>query len=454
MKYLANPWQKLMTNFLIDHKRCNLWCPMGGGKTSSVFTAFDILMMAGSNFFPALVLAPLRVARDVWPAERNKWDHLDGMRVQPIIGSAEDRRRALGREADVYCVNYENIPWLVDYLGDRWPFKTVVADESTKLKSHRLKQGKVRTKKLAEVARKTGRWINLTGTPAPNGYKDLWGQTWFLDYGERLGGSYSDYVDNYFISDPYTREVAPRKGAEEEIQKKLADITLTIRMEDWVDVRKPITNIVTVTLPADRMKEYRKLEREMFVELASGIELTALSAAAKTTKCLQYAAGAVYHDDDRWTNVHNVKLDALEDIVEETAGANLLVAYWWRHDAERILHHFPHARMLKTKSDMDDWNAGRIEMGLLHPQSGGHGLNLQSGGHHLVHFSLWWNLEAFQQINERIGPMRQLQSGFNRAVYYHHIVVKGTLDEDVRDRLESKRSVQEILLNSMKRREL
>lgn len=454
MKYTAHPWQKLITNFAIDHKRCNIWSDPGSGKTGSTLTAFDLLMMAGSNFFPALVLAPLRVARDVWPAERYKWDHLSGMTVSPIIGSAEDRRRALSRHADVYAINYENIPWLVDYLGDKWPFKTIIADESTKLKSHRLKGGGARTKKLAMVTRKTARWINLTGTPAPNGLKDLWGQTWFLDYGERLGGSYTDFMENYFISDPYTHEVTPKPGAQEAIQQKLSDITLTIQMKDWVDLRKPIVHTITVDLPKDCMREYRKLERDLFVQLKNGIELTAMSAAAKSTKCLQYAAGAVYHDDDVWTHVHSVKLDALEEIVEETAGANLLIVYWWRHDAERILKHFPDARFLKSEKDMAEWNAGKIAKGLVHPLSAGHGLNLQHGGHHVVHFSKWWDLEAYQQVNERIGPLRQMQSGYNRPVYYHHINVRGTLDEEVADRLESKRSVQETLLNSMKRREL
>lgn len=454
MKYTARPWQSVITNFIIDHKRCNVWSDMGSGKTGAALTAFELLRMCGSSFFPALVLAPLRVARDVWPAERYKWDHLDSLNVIPIVGSPEDRRRALNRSADIFAVNYENIPWLVDYLGDKWPFKIIVADESTKLKSFRLNGGGARAKKLASIARKTQRWVNLTGTPAPNGLKDLWGQCYFLDYGERLGRTYTDFKDNFFTSDEYTRELTPKPGAQETIQQKLSDITLTILMKDWIDLREPISHEIKVQLPPDRMKEYRKLERDMFVTLANEIELTALSAAAKTTKCLQFAAGAVYHKEDAWTDVHNVKIDALEDIVEETAGANLLVAYWWQHDAIRILKKFPQARQLKSTKDMEDWNARKISMGLIHPQSAGHGLNLQHGGSHIVWFSLWWNLESYLQANERLGPMRQMQAGYDRPVYHHHIIVEGTLDEDVRDRLQSKRSVQEILLASMKRREL
>lgn len=452
MKFVPRPWQKVIINFILDNKRCNIWCDPGGGKTGATLTAFEILLMAGSNFFPALVLAPLRVARDVWPPEAQKWDHLDGMRVSAIIGSPEERRRALNRPADVYCVNYENIPWLVEYLGDKWPFKTVVADESTKLKGFRLRQGTMRAQKLASVARKTQRWINLTGTPAPNGLKDLWGQNWFLDFGERLGKTWSDFKDNYFVTAEYTHEMTPKPLAQERIQKALADITLTIQMKDWMDLREPISHIVKVDLPPICMKEYRKLERDMFVTLQNDVELTALSAAAKTNKCLQYAAGAVYHDGDKWTIAHDVKLEALEEIVEETAGANLLIAYWWKHDAARIMKKFPQARLLKTAKDMEEWNAGKVSMGLIHPQSAGHGLNLQHGGSQIVHYSVWWNLEAYLQVNERIGPVRQMQSGYDRPVYIHQIIVNGTLDEDVHDRLESKQSIQDVLLNAMKRR--
>lgn len=452
MIYVPKPWQPHVTKFIIDHPRCNVWVDMGGGKTSSTLTAFDILMMAGSNFFPALVIAPLRVARDVWPVEGQQWDHLQGLRIQPIIGDVEDRRRALSHNAQIYTINYDNIPWLVDHLGGAWPFKTVVADESTRLKGHRLNKGSVRAKRLAEVARKTGRWINLTGTPSPNGLKDLWGQCWFLDFGQRLLGTYTDFTNTYFDRDQYTGELVPKQFAQEQISNAIKDITLTIDLRDWIDIKKPVPVMHRVTMPPERFKEYRKLEKDMFVTLANEIDLTALSAAAKTTKCLQFAAGAVYYEGDKWTIVHDAKLEALDEIIEETAGANLLIAYWWKHDAARILKRYPDARILKTKKDEDDWNAGRISKALIHPQSGGHGLNLQHGGHHIVHYSLWWNLEAYQQVIDRIGPARQFQSGYDRPVYVHHMVMQKTLDEDVYERLQSKKSVQEILKAAMKRR--
>lgn len=452
MKFVQRPWQKPIIGHVLEHRRCNIWADMGSGKTSGVLTALDILLMAGSNFFPTLVLAPLRVARDVWPDEQTKWDHLSDMRISAIIGPAEKRLRAMHAPADVYTMNYENIEWLVKQWGDKWPYKTVIADESTKLKGFRLRAGTVRSAALASVTRKTHRWVNLTGTPAPNGLKDLWGQAWFLDYGQRLGKSWTAFKERWFVQDQYTMELSPKAFAADQIQKALADITLRVDMGDYIDVAKPIQHPVYVDLPKERMQEYRKLEREMFVQLASEIELTALTAAAKTTKCLQFAAGACYHEGTAWTEVHQAKLDALEEIVEGTAGANLLVSYWWKHDAERIMKRFPHARLLKSAQDIDDWNAGKIEMLLAHPQSAGHGLNLQYGGHHIVFFSDWWNLEARLQIIERLGPLRQMQAGFNRPVYLHQIIVRGTLDEDVLERHTSKADTQTILMNAMKRR--
>jgi SNF2 family DNA or RNA helicase len=452
MKFTEREWQKLIKNFVLDHNRCNIWADMGSGKTSATLSALEILMLCGSSFFPALILAPLRVARDVWPAEIRKWDHLNYLRISPIIGDAADRRRALHRDADIYAINYDNIPWLIEQCKDEWKFKIVIADESTKLKGYRSRQGTKRSHALATIARKTHRWVNLTGTPAPNGLKDLWGQNWFLDFGDRLGRTWTDYSTNYFDQDRYTNTLTPKKEAQDQIQKKLADITLTVQMKDFIDLREPVYNQIDITLPADRMREYRKLERDMFVTLQNEVELTAMSAAAKTTKCLQFAAGAAYTAPGQWTEIHNTKLDALEEIVEETAGANLLVAYWWKHDAARILKRFPQARLLRTKKDVDDWNAGRIAMALAHPQSAGHGLSLQDGGHHIVYFSDWWNFETHAQIMERIGPTRQMQSGYDRPVYIHNIVVKNTLDEEVVLRHSSKADTQQILMDAMKRR--
>jgi SNF2 family DNA or RNA helicase len=454
MIFKPRPWQKPIIDFVLDVRRCNIWADMGSGKTSGVLTALDILQMSGSNFFPALVLAPLKVARDVWPDEGRKWDHLNGMRISPIVGSAEQRMRALYTKADVYTMNYENIEWLVTLLGDNWFFKTVIADESTKLKGFRLRAGTQRSHALSLVTRKTHRWVNLTGTPAPNGLKDLWGQAWFLDYGKRLGSSWTAFKERWFIQDQYTMEMSPKDFAQKQIQEALADITLRVDMSDYMKLDKPIDHPVYVDLPSNLMKDYKRFEREMFLQLVNDIELTALTAAAKTTKCLQYAAGAVYYEGKDWADIHSLKLDALEEIVEGINGANLLVAYWWQHDLARLKKRFPYARQLKTKKDEADWNSGKIRMLLAHPQSAGHGMNLQDGGHHVCFFSDWWNLELRQQIIERIGPLRQFQSGYNRPVYLHQIMVRGTLDEDVLERHTSKADTQTVLMNAMKRRRI
>lgn len=451
MKFEARPWQRPMIEFIAKNRRANLWADMGSGKTGSVLTALELLKMAGSNLFPVLVLAPLRVARDVWPAELHKWDHVYGMSISAITGDARERLRALHKKADIYTMNYENIPWLVEAInGSPWPFLTVVADESTRLKGFRLRAGTKRAAALATVAKKTQRWLNLTGTPAPNGLKDLWGQNWFLDFGERLGKTHTAFKERWFNYDPYTMELSPKPHAKEQIYAALADCTLSIQMKDWVDLHEPIVTPVSVTLPAEAMKQYKKLEKEMYVELAKDVELTALSAAAKSTKCLQFCAGAAYYEDIAWYEIHTAKLDALESIVEETAGANLLVSYWWRHDAERIKKRFKHARVLKTKKDEDDWNEGKISMLLAHPQSAGHGLNLQYGGHHIVFFTDFWNLELRLQIIERIGPVRQMQAGFNRPVYIYEILARNTIDELVAERHQSKATVQDLLMAAMK----
>lgn len=448
MKFEPRPWQKPMMSHILDLRRCNLWSPMGSGKTSAVSTALDVLRFTSSNFFPILVLAPLRVARGVWPAEIRNFDHLKYLRVSPIVGDAEERLRALKVGADVYTMNYENLPWLVDKA---FPFRTVIADESTRLKNFRLRQGGIRAAALAQVARKTDRWVNLTGTPSPNGLKDLWGQQWFVDFGQRLGNSWTAFKERWFDYDQYTMELSPKSFAESQIIGALKDCTLSIEMKDYIDIKDPIVSNVYVELPDKCKKQYKELERAMYVRLAEQVELTALNAAALTTKCLQFAAGAVYHTEDKqYAIVHDQKLDALESIVEETGGANLMVFYWWKHDLERIKKRFKWAREIRTNQDEKDWNEGRIHLGLAHPMSAGHGLNLQHGGNRIVWFSKWWSLETYAQANERLGPLRQMQSGYNRSVFHYHITVRGTVDELVDERLQSKAAVQDILIRAMK----
>lgn len=455
MIFTPRPWQQPIIEHIIDNRRSNVWAPMGAGKTSAVLTALEILDMCGSKFFPALVVAPLRVARDVWPHEPAKWDHLKRFNVSPIIGTESQRRLAVAVKADIYTINYDNIPWLVEYLDGRWPFLTVIADESTRLKGHRLNKGKIRTTSLARIASKAKRWINLTGTPSPNGLKDLWGQNWYVDFGKRLKPTYTGFKELWFNESAYSFGMEPKENAQKEIQEALGDVTVTIDMADYIDLQKPIVVPVPVTLPDKAMQQYREIEKKMFTELAADVEVTALTAAARSTKCLQMAAGAVYYGESKnkqWAEVHTAKLDALESIVEESAGANLMVFYHWKHDAERILKRFTHARRLITKRDLDDWNSGKVQLMIAHPKSAGHGLDLQFGGNRMVFFSEWWDLELKIQAVERLGPMRQYQSGFKRPVYIYQIYAADTLDEVVLECHASKAQVQDLLLAAMKKR--
>ena len=446
-------YQPPVIEHILGVPRCAIWAGMGLGKTVSTLTALDALFLAGEDA-PALVLSPLRVARTTWPEEARKWNHLRHVSVAAVVGTEAERRLALRTGASVFATNYENLPWLVDYFGERWPFQTVVADESTKLKGFRLRQGTKRAKSLAKVAhRYVKRFVQLTGTCAPNGLQDLWGQIWFLDQGQRLGRTFDAFRTRWFRQnfDGYGYTALPH--AQQEIQQLLADICLTVDARDWFDLREPIVNTIYVDLPPKARAIYRKMEKEMFAEIAGhGVE--AVNAAARTSKCLQLANGAAYVDaDGRWEVVHDAKLEALDDVIEEAAGAPVLVAYHFKSDLARLLRAFPQGRPLDQNPEtIRDWNAGRIPVLFAHPASAGHGLNLQDGGNILAFFGHNWNLEERLQILERIGPVRQLQAGHDRPVFIHNIVARDTVDELVLERIETKREVQDILLDAMKRR--
>ena len=459
--YAPRLYQQPATEHLLTHPRCALWAGMGLGKTVSTLTALDALFL--SETAPALILGPLRVARRVWTDEAAKWEHLRGLEVSPIVGGLPARIAALKRDANVFTVNYEILPWLVDYLGERWPFGTVVADESTRLKGFRLRQGTLRARAIARLAHtKIKRWINLTGTPSPNGLKDLWGQTWFLDAGERLGRTFSAFQQRWFQVSFDGFSIEPLPLAREQIEGKLADLCLSIQAEDHFDLAKPIINNVYVDLPTSARRLYRDMEKEMFLEL-EGHEVEAFNAAARTQKLLQLANGAVYVDplvssEDvssarMWKEVHDVKLQALEEIIEEAAGAPVLVAYQFRSDLTRLLKAFPKARLLSSDESIRAFALGTISVGLAHPKSMGHGVEgLQEHCNILAFFGHDWNLEEYLQMIERIGPVRQMQSGHKRPVFVHHIIARDTVDELVMARREGKRSVQDLLLAAMKRR--
>lgn len=435
---------------------------MGLGKTVATLTAIDLAILAGESY-PTLVLAPKRVAKNVWPAEARKWEHLRSISVMPIVGSEAERRFALKTDAPVYSCNYDNLPWLVDHFGARWPFRRVISDESTRLKGFRLKQGGARARALATIAHTlVKQFVELTGTPAPNGLVDLWGQAWYIDRGARLGNSFQAYKDRYFQRSFDGYSIVPLPFAQEQIQDALRDITISISAKDYFDLDEPVVNNVFVDLPIRARAKYRDMECDMFA-MIDGHEVEVFNAAARTQKCLQFANGAAYIDPTadgdqhprsrEWRMIHDEKIEALKSIVHETNGEPLLVSYEFKSDLARIRAAFPQARVLDDNQQTeDDWNAGKIPMLLAHPASAGHGLNLQDGGHHLVYFGHNWNLELRQQIAERIGPVRQHQSGHDRLVYHHNIIARDTVDEDVIARCDSKCSVQDALRNAMKRR--
>lgn len=470
-EYIAHPYQELITDALVDRSRSAVWASMGMGKTVSTLTALDSLHLAGDTD-PVLIMGPLRVAKNVWPAEARKWKHLRNMHVMPIVGSEAERRAALKFDSPIYSVNYDNLPWLIDYWGERWPYRTVVSDEATRLKGFRLKQGGKRSAALGQVAHtKIKRFVELTGTPSPNGLQDLWGQMWFLDAGQRLGRTHESFMNRWFA---YQRKPTDAASIHEikrilmpygqvEIQDLIRDLCLTVNAKDWFDLEDPIVKPVYIDLPPKARQLYDRMEDEMFMELESGHTVEAFNAAARTQKLLQIANGAAYvdpaADDDyhprskEWKEIHNEKIDALESIIFEAAGMPVLVAYQFRSDLARLLRAFPKGRVLdhdpKTETD---WNAGRISPLFVHPKSAGHGLNLQDGGNILALFGHDWNLEDYMQMIERIGPMRQLQSGHDRNVWVYPIIARDTMDEVVMERRESKREVQDILLDAMKTR--
>lgn len=470
------PYQKLITGHILAHPRCNVFATMGSGKTGATMWALNKMYQIGEldewdqeawAGDRVLVLAPLRVASGTWPAEQTKWQ-FPALKVLDGTGSRQYREDVLlNDDSNVICCNYDILEWLVEFYGDDWPFTVIVADESTKLKSFRSKGGSKRARALGRVAhKKVKRFINLTGTPAPNGLKDLWGQCWFLDAGHRLGSSFKAFTDRWFVSISEGTHVAarsyvPASGSDTEIHAKIADISLTVDAAEYFGCDKPVMVPVVVPLPSKARKVYQKMEEELFAELEAG-EVEAANAAARTAKCLQIAGGAVYVTDPdgepsrEWELVHNAKLDALESIIEELSGAPLLVAYQYQHDLARILKKFPQAVALgkgaKGNRQIEAWNRGEIEVMCVHPASAGHGLNLQDGGHHLAFFNGTWNYEHFAQIIERIGPIRQHQAGHPRPVFIYLIQADNTLDQVVQQRVEGKEDVQKLLMDYCKKK--
>ena len=455
-EFTPRPYQQKIIDFILSHPRCAVYAGMGMGKTSSTLAALQKLKTLESSAFPVLILAPLRVAAGTWPQEIKKWDF--SLSCSVVTGSQKQRAKALACTCDIYTANYEQLPWLVESLEDSWPFRTVVCDESTRLKSFRLGGSKSsRARALSTVAwTKVQRFIELTGTPASNGLIDLWGQMWFIDRGKSLGKSFSAFAGAFFDAyqvgaSSYAIRYEPRITAEKQIQERIKPVTLSLKSEDYFDIQQPIVTQVQVCLPDTVMTMYNELKRDLMAKLSDETEITAANAAALSSKCLQCASGSIYLDFGQKKDLHTEKLQALESIIEEAAGEPVIVAYHWKFSAEKILARFKNARLLdKDPETIAAWNRGEIPILVTNPASAGHGLNLQDGGRILVIFDEWWDLEQYLQVIERIGPTRQMQAGHPRSVYIYHIIARGTLDTAVMNRLQTKRKVQESLLDFLR----
>jgi hypothetical protein len=447
-----------MIDWAWEHKRCAIWAGMGSGKTSAMEYLIELLKLCGQvggSDEPWLILGPMRVARDVWPEDMARWEQFSHTNIVALTGTPRQRADKLKSKAAIFTISYELAPWLVEHFGDKWPFRYIIADESDRLKGFRLNRGGQRARALGRIAHNlTDRWINLTGTPSPNGLKDLWGQTWYLDKGQRLGRTYSAFVDRWFRQDWSGFGIEPMPHADKEIHEALKDICITIDPKDYFDLKEPIVTQIKVKLPEAARKIYKQLEKELFAKLADGEEVAAYNAAALTNKCLQLANGAVYTDYPNWSAVHDEKIAALESIMAESGGVPLLVAYSFKSDCARIKRAFPTAVELSMDDGMRAFRSGNAPIGLAHPKSMGHGIDgLQRVSNIICFFGHSWNAGETWQMIERVGCMRQLQAGFDRPVWVYQIVAENTLDSDVIESHAAKTSVQQALLEAMKRRQ-
>lgn len=446
MKFDPHEYQAYCIDYLLEHPAAGLFLKPGMGKTVTALTAADRLLYDYFAVSKALVIAPLRVAEDTWTRESAKWDHLRHLRVSRVLGSAKERLAALAVGADVYCINRENVPWLVKHYGLGWPFDLVIVDESSSFRNPSAQ----RFKALRKVRPLIKYIWELTGTPRPRSLLDLWAQLYLLDRGERLGKTFTEYKNRYFT--PGRRngyvvyEWAPRPGAEDEVYSKISDICVSMQARDYLKLPELVETTRPVLLPPEARELYDSVEREAILPLAGKI-IDAGSAAAVNGKLLQIAGGAVYDDDHVAQELHTAKLDALEDILEAANGEPVLVAYNFRHERDRILARFPQAVQLKDSGTIAAWNRGEIPVLLAHPAGAGHGLNLQDGGHIIVWFSPTYDQELIEQFIDRL--YRQGQRETTSVIW---LIVEGTVDEDARRSAEIKANRQDAMMEAVKAR--
>lgn len=443
MRFIPHAYQQYAIQHIETHKEAALFLDMGLGKTVIALSAIWDLAFDFFEVSKVLVVAPLRVARDTWPAEIEKWEHLKYMTYSVVVGTEEERRQALLKKALVYIINRENVDWLVSKSGVPFRFDMVVIDELSSFKSHTSK----RFKSLLKVRPRIKRIVGLTGTPSGNGLMDLWAEFRLLDMGKRLGRYISHYREAFFEPDKRNQMMVfsykPRPGAAKEIYQLIGDMTISMKSLDFLPMPKLIMNEVHVKLSPAERKVYDELRKKMALSI-EGKEIDAANAAALSGKLLQMANGAVYDDDHKPIRIHDRKLDALEDLVEAANGKPILIAYWFKHDLARMKERLS-IREIRSSKDITDWNEGKISVAAIHPASAGHGLNLQAGGSVLIWFGLTWSLELYQQTNARLW-----RQGQKHTVIIEHIVTEGTIDEQVMRALQSKNKTQEALIAAVK----
>ena len=444
MKYNPHDYQTYATNFVLEHPVAAVLLEMGLGKSVITLTAIFELLYNRFEVGKVLVIAPLRVARDTWPAEIEKWDHLKGLTYSVVIGTESERKEALRKSAGIYLINRENVDWLINKSGFPFDFDMVVIDELSSFKSASAK----RFKSLLKVRPKVKRIVGLTGTPSSNGLMDLWAEFKLLDMGKRLGRFIGNYREWYFKPDkmngPIVYSYKPMPFAEKAIYEKISDITISMSAIDHLDMPELIVNEVEVEMSSTERKKYDALKKEMVMEIPDGV-ITAANAASLTSKLCQMADGRIYDESKNVVKIHDRKLDALEDLIEAANGNPVLIAYWFQHDLEAIRSRFT-VREIKTSVDIAEWNEGKIPVAVIHPASAGHGLNLQKGGNILVWYGLTWSLELYQQTNARLWRQGQ-ESG---TVVIQHIICKDTVDGRILKALKDKDTTQSALINAVK----
>lgn len=443
MEFKPYDYQRYAIKYILTHESCGLFLEMGLGKTVITLTAVKKLL-ADFEVSRVLVIAPLRVAQTVWEEETEKWDHLNGIRCVKVLGPLKDRLAALKHDADIYIVNRENVPWIVEHYGAKWPFDMVVIDELSSFKSHRSQ----RFRALKLVRSHIRRLVGLTGTPTPNGLIDLWPQIYLLDSGQRLGRFIGNYRAAFFYPAASNGHVvfryALKEGAAERIHKRISDICMSMKAEDYVKLPPRLDIRHDAVLSDSEMKAYKTMEKDYVLSLPED-QITAMSAAALCCKLTQLASGTVYDEKHEAHAIHAAKLDVLGEIIEAAQGQPVLVYYGYRSDVDRIRERFPDAVQLSTADDVKNWNAGKIRLLIAHPDSAGHGLNLQAGGHIMVWYTLTWSLEKYQQANARLH-----RTGQTVPVQVHQIIARDTIDETIIKSLAKKNNTQEAFLSAVK----